>query len=130
MKAAKDKGVRAAPKAAGPALPAGSPSHKARLFPWRFSFAGLLHVVVILAITYVVWGLAHDRLWPSSWSTPLEYSGDSHQILTWLRAASELDYIPFLNRTCFRLGAPYTANWNDYPMYEPLLTFFLGLVAR
>ena len=62
------------------ALPAGRPSRKSRLFSWRFSFADLLHIVAILAITYVVWGLAHDRLLPSSWSTPMEYAGDSHQI--------------------------------------------------
>ena len=113
-----------------PALPAGSPSRKPRRFPLRFTFLDLVHVAAVLAITCVVWGLAHDRLWPSSWSTPIGYSGDSHQVLIWLRAASELDYVPFLDRTNHRLGAPYTANWNDYPMYEPLLTCFLGLVAR
>ena len=48
----------------------------------------------------------------------MAYGGDSHGFLTFLRAASELDYLPFLSRTNFRLGAPFTANWNDYPMYE------------
>ena len=113
-----------------PALSAGSPSRKPRIFPCRFTFAGLLHVVAILVVVYVVWGCVHDRLLPGSWSRPMAYSGDANGFLTFLRAASELDYLPFFSRTNFRLGAPYTANWNDYPMYESLLTFLLGLIAR
>jgi hypothetical protein len=113
-----------------PALPARSPSRKSRRFPWRFSFADLFHIVAILAITYFVWGCVHDRLSPSSWSTPMGYGGDSDFTLGCVRAASELDFIPFLNRTNSRLGAPYVANWNDFPMVESPVIFFLGLVAR
>ena len=113
-----------------PALPSGSPSRQSRLFPGRFSLAGLLHVVALLAIVYVVWGWANDRLWPSSWSSPTGYGGDADYTMGCLRAASEFDLIPFLSRTVFRLGAPYTANWNDFPQSESLLIFLLGLVAR
>ena len=76
------------------------------------------------------WGLAHDRLTPGSWRVPLGYSGDNLQMLTWIRAASEFDYVPFASRTNSRLGAPYQANWNDYPMYEPVVTFLIGMAAR
>jgi phosphoglycerol transferase len=113
-----------------PGFPAGSPSRRPRCFPGRFPVADLLHVVAILAITYVVWGWAYHRLWPSSWSSPMGYGGDTNYALTCLRAASEFEYLPFLNRTNARLGAPYTANWNDFPIFESLVTFFLGLVAR
>lgn len=101
-----------------------------RLFSWRPSRAGILHLLAIWVIVVVVWGLANDRLRPGSWQVPLSYSGDGLQMLTWIRAASEFDYVPFASRTNSRLGAPYCANWDDYPMYEPVLTFLLGMAAR
>ena len=56
-----------------------------------------------------------------------DYNGDALQILGWINAASEGDYISaFWTETVHRLGAPYEANWNDYPMYEKLITFGLG----
>ncbi|HOS73732.1 MAG TPA: hypothetical protein PKW12_00510, partial [Verrucomicrobiota bacterium] len=101
-----------------------------RRFCWRLSGAGLLHLGAIWILVTVVWGLANDRLSPASWRVPPGYSGDALQMLTWIRAASEFDYLPFLSRVNPRLGAPYAANWDDYPMYEPVTTFLLGLVAR
>jgi len=101
-----------------------------RRFCWRLSGAGLLHLGAFWILVTVVWGLANDRLSPASWRVPPGYSGDALQMLTWIRAASEFDYLPFLSRVNPRLGAPYAANWDDYPMYEPVTTFLLGLVAR
>lgn len=75
-------------------------------------------------------GLVWDRLDPKTWSVPLQYETDTLQILGWIKAASEFDYLPFASKTVDRLGAPYLANWNDYPMYEEILTFLLGMVAR
>jgi hypothetical protein len=111
-------------------FPAPPPHRKAQLFSWRPSLAGILHLVAIWMIVVAAWCLAHDRLSPKSWRVPLSYSLDSLQTLTWLRAASELDYLPFSSRTNTRLGAPYHANWNDYPMYESVVTFLVGMVAR
>lgn len=106
------------------------PLRRARLFSWRTSLAGILHLVAIWVIVVVVWCLANDRVSPGSWHVPLSYGGDSLQMLTWFRAASELDYVPFVSRTNSRLGAPYRANWDDYPMYEAVVTFLIGMVAR
>ncbi len=87
-------------------------------------------MVAIWVIVVVVWGVANDRLSPGSWRVPLGYSGDGLQMLTWIRAASEFEYVPFLSRVNHRLGAPYYANWDDYPMYEPVVTFLMGMAAR
>jgi hypothetical protein len=57
-------------------------------------------------------------------------SADALQVLTWLQAASEFDFIPFCDRTNHRLGAPSNANWNDFPMYDAPLLFLFGMVAR
>jgi hypothetical protein len=103
---------------------------KALLFSWRPSLTGILHLAAISLIVVVVWCVAHDRTDRASWKVPLSYSGDGLQMLTWFRAASEFEYLPFASRSNSRLGAPYHANWDDYPMYEPMLTFLIGMEAR
>ena len=100
------------------ATPAGPPPPpKPQVCPWRPSRAGILHLVAVWVIVVLAWSLAHDRLTRESWRVPLSYSGDGLQMLTWIQAASEFDYVPFASRTNSRLGAPHEANWNDYPMY-------------
>jgi hypothetical protein len=63
---------------------------------------------------------------------PFQYAGKSDplQMLTWVKAASEGHWIPLLDRTNPRLGAPDGANWNDFPMYDAQLIWVFGLVAR
>jgi hypothetical protein len=79
---------------------------------------------------FLAWGLANHRLAPRSWATPLSYGGDDILTLGYIKAASDLEFLPFLDRTIHRLGAPYTANWNDFPMFETLPLAVMGLVAR
>ncbi len=90
----------------------------------------ILRLAALVIIVCFCWGMAKDRLEPRNWSVPFDYNGDALQILGWMKAASEGDYIPFWTETVHRLGAPYEANWNDYPMYEKLMTFGLGMVAK
>jgi hypothetical protein len=87
-------------------------------------------VAALTAIVMLVLGLAHGRLSPKSWSVPLAYGGDSTLLLGFVKAASEFEYLPFSSRTISRLGAPYTANWNDYPMFEVIPFALIGVVAR
>ena len=47
------------------------PLRRARLFSWRPSLAGILHLVAIWVIVVVVWCLANDRVSPGSWHVPL-----------------------------------------------------------
>jgi len=87
-------------------------------------------LLVLCAAVVVIWCHTWDRTSAADWAVPTSYSGDSQQILGWIKAASEGDYKPFCMSFVKRLGAPYTANWNDYPMYEKPLTYFLGLIAK
>lgn len=87
-------------------------------------------MLALIVIVTVGWCFVRDRTTAENWGVPLDYRGDAPQIMGWIKAASEGDYIPFWGETISRLGAPYYANWNDYPMYEKILTFFLGMVAR
>src|ERR1035438_1376340 len=94
------------------------PVLRGRPFFWRCSLMGLAHIVALMVIVFLVWGLTHHRLSPKSWSAPLAYGGDCTFELGYIKAASEFDCLPFLYRFNSRLGAPYTANWNDFPMFE------------
>ncbi len=90
----------------------------------------LAHLAAVLLAICLAWGYSYGRLAPSTWSTPINYQGDTLEVLAFVKAASEGDYIPCLSQNVSRLGAPFKANWDDNPMYEPFATFFLGLIAR
>lgn len=95
----------------------------------------ILWVVSLAALAAFVWCAHHDRLTAANWKLPTHYGadalgGDSLSALAWIKAASEWNYIPFRSKFVDRLGAPYPANWNDYPMGEELLIFLMGLGAR
>jgi hypothetical protein len=83
-----------------------------------------------MGIVFLVWGLAHHRLSPKSWSAPLGYHGDCTFVLGCIKAASEFEYLPFVSRSISRLGAPYAGNWNDFPMFEMFPIILMGMVAR
>src|ERR1051326_4174559 len=96
----------------------------------RLSVGTVLRVALISVIICFFAGLVRDRLSPSTWGVPLQYETDSLQILGWIKAGSEFDYLPFLSKIGHRLGAPFTANWDDYAFYEEIPVFVLGMVAR
>jgi hypothetical protein len=98
---------------------------------WRaISRWEVIPLLGLCVIVFFLWGHLRDRLSAANWGVPFSYDGDSQQIIGWIKAASEGDYIPFRSSFVHRLGAPFIANWNDYPMYEKIITYFLGLVAR
>lgn len=117
---------------AAPPLTAPQPRGKSPWLPsaWRFSWATPLRVIFMVALVTFVWQATRDRLGSAAWKTPIAYDGDSLQILGWIKASSEGDYLPFHSKLTKRLGAPYTANWNDYAMYEEFLTFTLGRLTN
>jgi phosphoglycerol transferase len=96
----------------------------------KIRLGGVLRVLALIVVVTIGWCFVRDRTSLENWHVPMDYNGDAPQILGWIEAASEGDYIPFWGETISRLGAPYYANWNDYPMYEKILTFGLGRVAK
>src|SRR5262245_53546221 len=106
-----------------------SPRNRPQTF-WRVGSATFLRVGLLCGLVFLIAAFIRDRLSAANWAAPIEYKADAMQILAWIKAASELDYVPFASKIVPRLGAPYSANWNDYPMYEEIITFLLGLFAR
>lgn len=89
---------------------------------WRMFLVAM--VASVTALT--AWG----RLNPSDWDVPTAYSSDGLSVLMWIKAAQEGDYYPIVPIHASRLGAPFEANWNDYPMFEKTLTMLIGWLAR
>lgn len=87
----------------------------------------------LLAIVAVAGGfwLWHYEMWSwADWAVPLDYSGDAHEMLTRIKAASEGDTLPMARQVLRRLGAPWGAHWNAYPTPDKLLVIALGGLAR
>ncbi len=90
----------------------------------------LATALALALLVSVIW-ITNSDLWTrANWDLPADYGGDSHQILGWIKAASEGDYHLLDIIHVSRLGAPFGANWNDYPMYEKAYTILLGWLAR
>lgn len=83
-----------------------------------------------VAVAVLVW-LWHQEKWTvASWELPTAYSGDAHETLARLQAASEGDTVPLRPQVIQRLGAPFGAHWNAYPTPDKPLMLALGAVAR
>ena len=77
----------------------------------------------------LVWAYSRDRTTPAHWNLPLTYSGDSLLQLSEIKASEEGDYSFMGPLGVSRLGAPYDANWNDYPMQDRLVRTMIQWLA-
>jgi hypothetical protein len=90
-----------------------------------------LAIALLLGLLVSVIWITNSDLWSrAAWDVPVGYETDSHQIIGWIKAASEGDYHLLEVIRVSRLGTPFGANWNDYPMYEKAFTILLGWLAR
>lgn len=99
-------------------------------FLYKRLVTDLVYALLLALLACAIW-ITNSDLWNrANWDLPADYGGDSHQILGWIKAASEGDYHWLDIIYVTRLGAPFGANWNDYPMYEKAFTILLGWLAR
>lgn len=91
----------------------------------------LKQVLLLTVSVTVLWLFLYGKFSPIDWRTPVSYSGDDPQVLGWIKAAAQGDYLPFMPKRVARVGAPEPyANWHEFPMYAELEIPLLGLVAR
>lgn len=99
-------------------------------------------ILAALAIVCLLaWCAANAKWSGQAWALPSTYAqdperGDFFPNAAYLKAASHWWGIPFLWKTVPDLGAPYDANWNDFPSLDELvltiqfaLTRIFGLFA-
>lgn len=92
----------------------------------RHLTATITLVITVLAL----WAFVFDRWQITDWATPVSYHGDSLYALGLIKVASDGDLNPigYIHPTA--LGAPFKANWNDFPVPERALYWLAGLLSR
>jgi hypothetical protein len=98
--------------------------------------ADLLRGAILAFFVAIVWCTLTHRWTASAWATPLEYIDNperSDDVLFYFaeaKAAMTGDYAPLHQKIFPQLGAPYEANWGDYPTTEQFIISATGLLAR
>jgi hypothetical protein len=96
----------------------------------RFFRTNWLWLVALLTLVALVWCFAYHRWSRSDWVTPLAYGGDGWSALAGAKALSTGELWPFFSKTPDSLGAPFIANWNDYPSVEEGLLAWWSIFVR
>ncbi len=78
----------------------------------------------------LIWCAHYDRWRVDAWHVPTEYSGDAPEVLAEIKAASEGVFWPFTPKVVERLGAPFGAHWNAYPVPDKPYLMLLGALVR
>jgi phosphoglycerol transferase len=102
---------------------------------WAVIRLDLVRAALLALMTGLLWCAIEDRWTAESWQTPLTYlsdpaKGDVLITLAGIKAAEEGHLRPFFFTNVPELGAPFVANWDDFPATEKPLTCLTGLLAR
>ena len=85
-------------------------------------------LVALLAI--LVWCVVYNRWSASAWRTPVMYKEDALSAMAFVKAMAEGEIAPILPKFPVSLGAPFIANWNDFPIVEEGIFAWWALLVR
>ena len=86
--------------------------------------------VILFALVTLTWCAAYNRWTLEAWRTPVAYGGDALVVMANAKAFASGEVYPAVLKYPASLGAPFTANWNDYPSPSEGLFSWAGLLAR
>ena len=87
----------------------------------------ILYLIIIIS---AIWMIVYNKTSIQKWQLPVDYTGDSLLVLGILKAYSSEGLGPIAQKFILGLNAPFTANWNDYPITEDFLFSTFGFIAR
>lgn len=90
----------------------------------------ILSVVLLCFSIYIIWVWVYNRVDKLSWETPLSYGGDTWLILGLAKAYMDGDIAPILMKSVEHLNAPFSANWNDWPVIEEWIFAMMGWLGK
>lgn len=99
-------------------------------FPRNLKLRDAHQACLLAFVVVVIWCWIHDRFSLAAWKVPLGYGGDGWLVMAFAKAFMDGDISPFLLKSVRYLGAPFVANWNDWPLTEELLFALTGWSAR
>ncbi len=87
-------------------------------------------ILALVMLVTLCW-CGYQRLWSvRAWNTPPQYAGDALWGMASTKIMADGEVWPLLSKTPASLGAPFGANWNDYPSTEEGLTTIWALLVR
>ncbi len=94
-----------------------------------------LRYAALAVICVAIWCTVYGRWSSLAWSVPIEYGlqpdrSDVKGNLAGFKAAEDGYIWPIMFHDEPRLGAPYVANWNDYPSPEDFLFWGTGILGK
>src|SRR5437870_2524702 len=85
-------------------------------------------VAMVLAVAIAFgWANAYRLFEDQRIVDPLSYFSDAHQIAATVAAARRGDFVPFASKKLPSLGAPFVADWNDFPLTEDWIYYSTGV---
>ena len=87
-------------------------------------------LALLSCIVAVTWCAAYNRWTSAAWATPVSYDEDTWFQLATAKAFTTGEAPPILPKYPASLGAPFSANWNDYPTVEEGMFVWTALLAR
>jgi hypothetical protein len=128
---------RAADLAAEPGVGPATPSTEAGR-GWfgmpRPERSDILWGLALAVLVTLAWCAAFAKWTGTDWQVPTAYlepeQGDVLHLLAMMKSAGRGEFIPLLWKQPSQLGAPGTANWNDWPLVEELQVLWFALLGR
>jgi phosphoglycerol transferase len=95
----------------------------------------LLRYAALAVIVIGVWCSIYGRWSAAAWNVPIEYGIDANRSdvlsnFAGFKAAEDGTFWPIIFHNVPQLGAPYAANWNDYPVTEDFLIWGTGVLGK
>jgi hypothetical protein len=102
----------------------------AALHKRRLSLAEWPSWVLLLVIVTLLWCTAYNRWTADAWKTPVAYGGDAWAVMANAKAFASGEVRPIVLKYPASLGAPFVANWNDYPSPAEGIFVWAGILVR
>jgi hypothetical protein len=89
-----------------------------------------VRILALLTLVTLIWCGTYNRWTVRAWNTPIVYGGDASWGMAAAKAMADGEIAPIVTKDPVSLGAPFRANWNDYPSIEEGLTAWWALLVR
>jgi hypothetical protein len=101
-----------------------TPKDRRKLFLFRW-----ITPVLLLCIVGLTWCAVQHRWTAEEWATPPRYEQDVLALMAQAKSYAEGAISPILPKFHPSFGAPFQANWNDYPNIEEAVYAGFGFLA-
>jgi phosphoglycerol transferase len=78
----------------------------------------IARVLSLLVLVGLIWCGTYHRWTARAWKSPIVYGGDGWWGMAAAKALADGEIAPIVQKFPVSFGAPFRANWNDYPSIE------------